>query len=200
MAISLKPINQQEVTFTIIGTSPMVQHKWSSKAIKMIRDKKTKDSGKTKNREKCVPEQEMQDATYLTVDGEYAIPAMAFKNSLITAAHKDIGVEKTMLRKSLFIKCSDANGCLPIDCEPPIMREDMVRVGVGSADLRWRPEFTEWACEITVIIDADNLPVEHLINLVNRAGFGVGLCEMRPEKGKDFGRFEVDATKTVTGA
>ena len=200
MAISLKAINQQEATFTIIGTSPMVQHQWSAKAKKMIRDKKTGLSGKTRNRDICDPEKEMQDATYLTDDGEYSIPAMAFKTALITAAHKDIGIEKTMVRKSVFIKCNDSNGNLPIDCEPPILREDMVRVGTGSADLRWRPEFKNWSCEITVIVDADNMPLESLINLVNRAGFGVGLCEMRPEKGKDFGRFEVDTTKTVTGA
>jgi hypothetical protein len=197
MAISLKPINQKQITFTISGTAPMVQHQWSAKAKKMMRDKKTGVSGKTKNRDACVPEEEMQEATYLTADGEYSIPAMAFKTSLITAAHKDIGIEKTMVRKSIFIKCDDSNGNLPIECEPPIMREDMVRVGAGSADMRWRPEFREWSCEITALIDVDNLPVESLINLVNRAGFGVGLCEMRPEKGKDFGRFEVDATKPI---
>jgi hypothetical protein len=197
MAITLKPINKKLVTFTIVGTSPMVQHNWSSKAKKMMRDKKTGASGKTKNREACVPEHEMQEATYLTENGEYAIPAMAFKTALISAAHRDIGIEKTMLRKSFFIECTDSKGCMPIECTQPIMREDMVRVGAGSADLRWRPEFSEWSCKITATINADNLPIEALINLVNIAGFGVGLCEMRPEKGKDFGRFEVDETKPV---
>jgi len=197
MAITLKPINKQTVTFTIIGTSPMIQHKWSEKAKKIIRDKKTGKSGKTKNRDIADPEQEMMDATYLTDNGEYGIPAMAFKSSLICAAHKDIGIEKTMIRKSLFIHCDDTNGVIPIECDQPVMREDCVRVGAGGADIRWRPEFREWSCEISMTIDADNLPVDSLVNLVNRAGFGVGLCEMRPEKGKDFGRYEIDGTKPV---
>jgi len=197
MAITLKPINTQHVVFTIRGTSPMVQHKWSEKAIKMIKDKKTGKSGKTRNREACNPEEEMQAATYLTDNDEYGIPAMAFKAALIGAAHRDIGIEKTMIRKSIFVVCEDSNGILPIACDDPVMREDYVRVGAGSADLRWRPEFRQWSCEINVMIDADNLPIESLINLVNRAGFGVGIGEMRPEKGKDFGRFEVDPAMSV---
>jgi len=196
MAITLKPIKQENVVFTIRGTSPLIQHQWSEKAKKMIRDKKA-GIKRGAQREPCDPEQEFRDATYLTDGGEYAIPAMAFKASLIGAAHKDIGIEKTLVRKSIFIKCTDGNGNLPIECEDPIMREDYVRVGVGSADLRYRPEFRDWTCEITALVDTDNLPVDALINLVNRAGFGVGLCEMRPEKGKDFGRYEIDPTQPV---
>ena len=41
------------------------------------------------------------------------------------------------------------------------------------------------------------LTTDDIINLMNRAGFGVGLCEMRPEKGKEFGRFEVDTTHVI---
>ena len=196
MAIVLKPLNQQNVVFTITSMTPMVQHKWSEKAKKEMRDKKTGVSGKTKNREKSVPEQEFQDATYLTEDGEYGIPAMAFKKSLICSAHKDIGIEKTLVRKAIFIRCNDDGGVLPITCDAPIMREDYVRVGMGT-DLRWRPEFKSWSCEINMLVDVDSLPVEALINLVNRAGFSVGIGEMRPEKDGDLGRFQVSTEHDV---
>ena len=196
MAITLKPIKQERINFTIRSTASMIQHQWSEKAKKMIRDKK---AGKKRGaqRDVCEPEQEFKDATYLTQDGEYGIPAMAFKASLISAAHKDIGIEKTLVRKSIFVLCDDAGGILPIECDDPVMREDYVRVGTGGADLRYRPEFKEWSCRISVLVDTDNLPVDAMINLVNRAGFGVGICEMRPEKGKDFGRFEVDQAESV---
>ena len=197
--VVLSNIKRVKAVVPIRSTSPMIQHKWSEKAKQMMRDKQQKGT-KTKARDKRDPESEAIEATYVNDDGDVGLPAMAFKSAIITAAHKDIGIEKTLVRKALFLRCNDANMVVAFDeASEPVVREDMVRVGAGSADLRWRPEFREWSCEITVILDADNLPIEHLINLVNRAGFGVGLCEMRPEKGKDFGRFEVDTTKTVTG-
>lgn len=200
MAITLKPINTKLVTFTIIGTSPLIQHKFSAKIEKQLKDKKLGKTGRVKKREISDPEQEFQDATHLTADGEYGIPAGALKKCIINAAHKDIGIEKTLVRKSLFIRCDDPENVLALDCDPPIMREDIIRVSNGAPDVRWRPEFKEWSCEITAEIDADNMPVDALINLVDRAGFGVGLHEQRPEKGGEFGRFRVDTTKEVKEA
>lgn len=38
-AIILQPITIDTVSLRIVGTSPIVQHKWSEKAKKMLRDK-----------------------------------------------------------------------------------------------------------------------------------------------------------------
>ena len=40
--------------------------------------------------------------------------------------------------------------------------------------------------------DSQSLTKNTILNLIQRAGFGVGLGEMRPEKGGEYGRFEVD--------
>lgn len=193
--INLKQIDQQTVTLTIRSLSPMIQHKWAEKAKIMMREKHA--GKKTKTREIRDPNQEFEDATYRTDDGGYGFPAGALKAALITAAHKDIGIEKTLVRKSLFIQCLDANNVVEMNTDAPVMREDMVRVGAGSADLRYRPHFKQWSAVISIDYDAEMLTTDDIINLVNRAGFGVGLCEMRPEKGKEFGRFEVDGSCSV---
>jgi hypothetical protein len=195
MAINLKPIKTEQLTFTIRGISPMIQHSWSEKAKIQMRDKHA--GKKTKTREIRDPEAEAEAAAYRTDEGDHGIPAMAFKSSLITAAHKDIGIEKTLLRKALFVHCEDSGGVLGMDASDPIMREDCVRVGAGSTDLRYRPEFREWAVTITCTFDAELLRVEDIINLVNRAGFGCGIGEWRPEKGGEYGRYEVDTTMPV---
>lgn len=188
--VKLKPINTRQMRCVIKGTSPLIQHKWSEKALIMMREK---GSGKkTKDREARNPEAESEAATYRDSSGNYAIPVLALKSAIISAAHKDIGIEKTLVRKALFIK-SNPDMMLPMQCSEPVTREDSVRVGQGSADLRYRPQFDDWSVEFTVEIDADLLQPADVVNLIDRAGFGVGIGEWRPEKGGEYGRFQVEA-------
>lgn len=187
--LKLKPINRQMITVVIEGISPLVQHQWNEKAKEMMRQKKA--GKKTRSRVVCDPQAEGQAAAYKTATGKFGIPASAIKASIIGAAHKDIGVEKTLVRKSIFIKCNDPGNVIEMRCDEPVIREDPVRVGAGSADLRYRPEFSWWECNLDIEYDAENLTEEDIVNLINRAGFGVGICEGRPEKGKDWGRYKV---------
>lgn len=190
MSVTLKPIETKVLKLTIVGTSKMVQHKWSEKALRMIRERKM--GKKTREREVCDPQKEAEAATHRTADGRYGIPVSAVKSCIINAAHKDLGIDKTLVRKSFFILCKDPDGVLPMKCKEPKLREDSVRVGMGASDLRYRPEFQEgWECDLEIQYDTSNLQPADLVNLINRAGFGVGLLEWRPEKGGDFGRFKV---------
>lgn len=199
-SIKLKPIKKQLITLNIKSTSPMIQHAWDDKAKRMMLEKM--QGKKTKDRPIRVPEEDASAATYLTADGKYCIPGMALKSAIITAAHKDLGVDKVLVRKALFLRCpaTDASGgvpMIPITTDDPIMREDCVRVGMGTTDLRYRPQFNAWTAEVTFEIDAELLQPGDLITLINRAGFGVGVGEWRPEKDGEFGRFEVDMSKEV---
>ena len=71
------------------------------------------------------------------------------------------------------------------------MREDMVRVGMGAADLRYRGEFTEWQADVPVRYNANAWSIEQLINVFNVAGFASGVGEWRPQKNGNFGMFKV---------
>lgn len=195
--IDLQPINRKRISFWIRGTSPLIMHKWSDKAKKEMRDKQQLGK-KTKERELKNPEDEARNATHYTRDGHYGISGMAFKNALVNAAHKDLGITKVLVRKAIFLVTSDPGRILPIESDPPTVREDFVRVGNGSADLRYRPEFNNWRCYIELEVDADLIQENDIINLVNRAGFGVGIHEWRPEKDGEYGRFEVDDTEVVS--
>lgn len=194
--VTLKPIKRATMKFRIKGTSPLIMHQWSEKAKIQMRDKQQKGK-KSKERELRDPEAEAKAATYTTADGSIGIPGMAFKSALVTAAHKDIGIEKTLVRKAIFLVCNDPEKILPIDCDEPFVLESMVRVGMGSADLRYRPQFNAWACDITLEVDAELLQQGDVLALVSRAGFGVGICEWRPEKGGEFGRFDIDESVPV---
>lgn len=194
-SVSLKPILKKKIRMRIVGVSPLIQHQWGKKAVDAMRQKHA--GKKTKTREVRDPEQEGREAMYVTQNGEPGVPALAIKKACISAAHKDIGIEKTLVRKALFILTDDPNKIIPMECSEPVIKEDPVRVGQGSTDLRYRPYFYEWAVIITWEIDAELLQVGDLINLVDRAGFGVGLNEWRPEYGGEYGRFKVDQTYPI---
>jgi len=193
----LKPINRRYVTVRIIGISPLIQHKWSEKAKIMMRDKQQKGK-KTKVRDLREPEEEGKAAGYYTPDGEPGLLAVAIKASIITAAHQDLGFAKTLIRKALFIHPMGREVVIPMEMPTgkgkvkQCIEEDMVRVGAGSADLRYRPYYYEWAAITKWEIDSDLLQVNDLLTLIDRAGFGVGIHEWRPEKDGEYGRFMID--------
>lgn len=193
--LKVQPIVTKSVCFGIESTSPLIVHGWSEKALRMLRmtaAERRKVPKTTRD-----PAEEAAAATYYTADGSYGIPLLGLKASLISAAHKDVGLEKTLVRKSMFFADHDGSGCIKIYTDDPVVREDIVRVGVGQTDLRYRHEFARWRATIQTEIDANALSEQDLINLVNRAGFGIGLCEWRPEKGGEFGRFRVDTSVPV---
>jgi hypothetical protein len=68
----------------------------------------------------------------------------------------------------------------------------MVRVGMGTADIRFRGEFREWRTRLTVRYNARVLSDEQIVNLFNTAGFAVGIGEWRSEKDGSYGLFHVE--------
>ena len=189
--ITLEEMQQSVLTTRIKGISALIEHKWSEKAIKMMEDKHA--GVKVKNRDVRIPQQEFKDAAYVCEDGRFGFPSGGLKKCMINAAHKDIGLEKTLLKKSLFILPDDTvNNLCALESDEPLMRQDIVKVGMGSTDLRYRPEFRNWSMIVRIEFDSQSLTLNTILSLVQRAGFGVGLGEMRPEKGGEYGRFEVD--------
>ena len=67
----------------------------------------------------------------------------------------------------------------------------MVRVGMGTADIRFRGEFNEWEALIPIRYNAGVLTAEQIVNLFQLGGFAVGIGEWRPEKGGVHGMYEV---------
>ena len=61
-AITLRPINRKKMTFWIRSTTPLIQHKWSEKAKKEMRDKQQLGK-KTKERSLKSPEDDARNET-----------------------------------------------------------------------------------------------------------------------------------------
>jgi hypothetical protein len=195
--VLIKKLATRKVAVRVEGITPLVVHAWSDKARMQLLA--AQQGGKRKLREKRNPEEEYEAARYRLSDGSDGIPLVALKAAIVGAAHKDLGVPKVSVQRAVFIE-GDEGALLRIDAETPLMREDIVRVGMGSADLRYRPQYDPWGLNVTIQYDTDILNAETIFNLIERAGFGGGLGEWRPEKGGEWGRFRVGTTEGASNA
>lgn len=173
-------------TVKLVGDSPLICHAWSKKARTEMLDKQMKRAKQGKMAKN--PEQDFKDSLYPYPGGGYGFPVIAFKAAAVDACSHVDGVTKVEARGAFHI-----NGDLvKIQGSEPTMREDMVRVGMGTADIRYRGEFTPWFVEVPIRYNAGVLSAEQIIHLFNVAGFGIGVGEWRPQKDGMHGLFHVE--------
>lgn len=189
--VEVEPIFLKTYLIRLVGDSELITHAWSEKAKKEMLDKQM---GKAKSKkEPKDPQRDYEEAFYRLPDGTPAFPAIAFKAAIVSAARQVDGLTMTFLRGAFHI-----NGeFVTIEGEPH-MREDMVKIGMGTADLRYRPGFPQWATTIPLRLNTRALTLEQLVHLINQAGFSVGVGEWRPEKNGSMGMFHVESMKDVT--
>lgn len=184
--VELKAINLSTITFRVVGVSPLIMHAWSEKAKREMLEKQMKKAKTAKPAKD--PQDDYEQAFYRNEKGEPAFPTIAFKQAAVSAGGRfSDGLKMTELRGAFFV----IGELVKIDGVPN-MREDMVRVGMGTADIRYRPEFKKWSAVLTIKYNADKISAEQIINLFNLAGFGVGVGEWRPERDGQYGMFHVE--------
>lgn len=215
--VEIRPLEIKTTKIRIVGDSPLIVHAWSEKAKRMMLEAQ---QGKKKGKQKPVRsplDDFIQAAYWLTPKPEYAenaddetiaaafdaaidsgakfgFPVTAIKQATAAAAYRLNWTKNQMgMRGALFFE-SDENGLVEITSDTPVIREDMVRVGMGTADLRYRPQFNNWSMILTVQYNEQcGISWENMINAINAAGFMVGIGEWRPEKDGDYGRFHVES-------
>jgi hypothetical protein len=197
--IQIDRIASETIQVPIVGTMPLIVHNFSDKSKRQMLDAQ---QGRKKPKETRDPQAEYEAAFYRTKDG-YGFPVTAFKAATVGAARfygKDINM--TSLRQFLFmhgeLSEKDAQALVPIIGEP-IMREDIVRLGGASrsADLRYRPMFTEWRTNLLVTYVMSSLSRASVLSLIDAGGLGIGVGEWRPERRGEFGTYCVDGTRDI---
>jgi hypothetical protein len=104
------------------------------------------------------------------------------------------------LRQTIFIAGEFSRRETMMLCEiegDPHMREDVVRVGNGGTDLRYRPCWTEWRTQLDVTYVKSMLTRDSVLSLIEAGGLGVGVGEWRPEKRGEFGTFCIAPDRKV---
>jgi hypothetical protein len=189
--VVLPSLQIETVNVTLIGDTPLIVHRWSEKAKRQMLDKQMKRA--TAGREAKDPERDFRDSLYVLEDGSYGFPIIGFKAAAVTACTSIGSMTKVAARQAFHVDGEFA----VIEGDEPTMREDMVRVGMGTADIRYRGEFKNWFTTIAVKFNANVMSAEQILNLMQTAGFAVGVGEWRPEKDGQFGRFHVATAKEM---
>ena len=209
-SVQVNPINVESMTIPILGTSPLIQNVFSEKSKREILQKQM-GLKTAKKREKKNPKQDFERSLHILkkgkfdyskgnddikFTGEIGFPAGGIKSAIVAAARNVDGLAMTLLRGALFVVGDEKNPELvKVNYKRLAMREDIVRVGNNVPDIRFRGELHDWSINLKLQFNRDILNPEQIANLVNIAGFSVGLGEMRPGKsGGMNGRFKVKGT------
>lgn len=207
--VEIKALDIKRVQIKIVGDSPLIVHAWSEKAKRMMLETQMKTT-KTKAKEVRNPYDDFIQSMYWITEkpestpeafekavkagAKWGFPTSSIKQAGNSAAYRLGWVKNQMELRGAYFLTSEYGDLAEIKGSIPEMREDMVRIGMGSADLRYRAEFKNWYMTLTLEYNASgNMTLEQILNCVNVGGYSVGLAEWRPEKDGIFGRFHVEA-------
>lgn len=218
--ITIQPIEKVEVEVTIVGDTPLIVHAWSEKAKKEMLDaQQGKSKGKKKEYKNPVAdfirsmywlngmpeisegatEEECEEIFLKAIaDGaKFGFPAVAIKKAATSSAYRQGWTkDKVTANGSFWLLGINDPEFVEIETdEPPVMREDMVKLGGTTADLRYRGEFRNWKCRCKISYLKDGVfSLENIVSMINLGGFSCGLGEWRTEKGGLSGAFHVQVS------
>jgi hypothetical protein len=191
--ISLKRIERSVAIVNIEGTAPLIVHAWSQKAKQMML---ANQQGKKSPKELKDPAADFEAAQYRFTDGGAGFPVMAFKAATVKGGARAFGkaVKMTELRQHLtFLPDgfgTDGMALARLITDAPTRREDMVRVGMGAADIRYRAQYEKWSVDLRIEFLPSVIDLGTIVALVD-AGGSNGVGEWRPEKNGSFGTYRV---------
>jgi len=216
-------INRPQITkanITIVGETPLIVHAWGEKAKKEMLDAQQKKKVDKKAKEIRDPFAEFMDALYwitpkpeektpeafekAVMEGaKFGFPITAIKQAALSACYRAGIIPNQMGMKCTFylnakegLNPGTGSELAVIDTdEPPVFREDMVKIGgmTKVADLRYRPAFTNWKIRLQIsLIEVGTFNMESIINAIDMGGFMNGIGEWRMERDGEFGRFHVE--------
>lgn len=185
--VQIKAPNFAVAEFQIIGTAPLVIHRFSTKTKEQIRQKmeQGKSASSKKNRDAKDTDVLFNEARYVSAEGWDGFHAAGIRNALISACRL-VGFKMTLAKMSLFVEPDGYD-----ELEPqiplikiigtPVKQEDMARVETGQPYVTVRAAYHQWSAKIRIRWDADQFSMNDVTNLLSRVGLQVGIGEGRPD-------------------
>lgn len=187
--ITIKPLKIGVLKIKIIGRTPYLPEPMDLAVLEKYNKKKSKqsyDKGDLSEEEKAT------EKYYYTTDGKKGIPARAFYNAMIRASSyhfekSDGGMRN--VREGINV----IGDILPLKYKKEVQVTHWGRMsGMTRAPRKIiRNSFEDWECELEIQYNKEQLSSENIINILNWAGFHIGVGGFRKEKSGNYGSFYV---------
>lgn len=200
LALVILPPDFRILELRLEGVTPLVVNRFSAKAMEQM--KASQEAGSVaKSRKQRDPkdfERLFNEAKHVSEEGWEGVAASGFRNGAVSAC-RAAGYVMTKLKLAFFV---EPDGFDVADGSPLVRIEGeavpwlaMTRNQTGVVDLRNRPMYKQWACNLRVRYDAGMLKAQDVANLVARIGMQVGIGEGRPDSknsaGLGYGLFQI---------
>jgi len=182
----------------------------------VLQEQAAEEARKAGRRGKFIPtpEQEAEWGSYRYKEGKYKgalyLPSTNVRRSLVEAS-KAFKMPKS--RASMF-KSVAAGVTTPSECSPGFALYDpsdfkkktpyteytldRQRAVVSKASIsRARPLLFPWGCEASFLLDVEAVAPEVFAEILGYAGSRIGVCDMRPELGGEYGRYAVTNLEVI---
>jgi hypothetical protein len=187
--ISIKKLDIGTLKITIVGDSPYLPEPMDMAVLEKynaIKSKKnyTKDD---------IPEEEKVKAKfYYTEDGKLGIPSRAIYNSMIRGSSYLFDIKQGGMR-NIKEGVTIMGDVLPLKFKKQDVLTHWGRTSgmKGSPRKIMRNAFYDWSVDVTIQYNKANLSAEQIINVLNWAGFHIGVGGFRKEKTGNFGSYHV---------
>lgn len=201
--ILIKPVNIQTLPIKLIGTSPLVIHRFSIKTKNEMLEKMklgSVNNSKKSKHEALDTEAKFNEARYFSKQGWDGFPAHSLRCAAISACRL-VGFKMTIAKMSIFVLQDDWDATEP---HIPLCKingkaeklEMIARVDNGAPYVTVRPVYHNWSSLVKIRFDADQFSASDVANLIARVGVQVGLCEGRPDSknsaGMGWGTFKIE--------
>lgn len=199
--IQIQPLRIKRIVLTVKGTQPLITNKFSDEAAEKLAASQEGPKIKAAKAPRD-PQTEFLGARYVVSaapDGDPDVdicgfPAAGVKKAMVAAAMRVTEAKGTWIRAILNVEGHGDTGLVIINAPSPQMRTDHV-VQMGRGNLRYRPAFFPWSMDLSITFNTDQIGAQDVVNLVQQAGFSIGIGDWRPEKNGQFGTFEVVASE-----
>lgn len=184
-AVGVHKLDKKRIQVPVQGVTPLLMEKMDPRVAKTYDKKK---SHKTVKEDTRSEKEKVQDKIHHTEDGNIGFPAAGFKQGMVEVA-PNLDLYKKTVRGSVRV----VGNIIPIDYEEQTVNEAIGKTAGRSQSPRLilRPEFRNWKCTLEIMYDAGSISAEQIVNLLNHAGFHMGLGGWRPQCDGSYGQYEV---------
>lgn len=188
--INIRPLKIGKLKVKIVGRTPYLPEPMDMAVLDRYDNKKSK---KNYQKDELSEEDKAKEKYYFDEKGKKGIPARAFYNSMIRASSylfdkKDGGMRNVKEGVNIL------GNIVPLKYKKEVRVTHWGRMsGMTKAPRKIiRNSFEDWSCELEIEFNQEQLSTENIINILNWAGFHIGVGGFRKEKTGNYGSFFVE--------